>query len=134
MRRLLLGLSAWIRRCCSPTNLGLVACFEEEWGGTSSRRRLGLKEVEVSEIVGSVGRCREFDREFRPVRRGLEARWDSVCRALCTGNVLPPVQLYKVGSAYFVRDGNHRVSVSRYRGALVIGAEVTELISNGVDG
>lgn len=63
-----------------------------------------------------------------PLRRGLEDRWNRVCRALCAGKVLPPVSLYKVGDAYFVRNGNHRVSVSRYRGVQTVEAEVIELV------
>jgi nucleotide-binding universal stress UspA family protein len=37
----------------------------------------------------------------------------------------PPVELYRIGGAYFVRDGNHRVSVARQLGARSIQAYVT---------
>jgi hypothetical protein len=40
---------------------------------------------------------------------------------------LPPVELFKVGEVYFVRDGNHRVSVARARGQDFIDAQVTEI-------
>jgi hypothetical protein len=40
---------------------------------------------------------------------------------------LPAVSLYKIGEAYFVRDGNHRVSVARYHGVVEIDAEVVEI-------
>jgi hypothetical protein len=40
--------------------------------------------------------------------------------------VLPPVSLYKLGDAYFVLDGNHRVSVARYHGVPAVEADVTE--------
>ena len=40
---------------------------------------------------------------------------------------LPPVDLYKIGDVYFVRDGNHRVSVARQLGQVDIDAYVTEL-------
>nr|MBA3413834.1 transcriptional regulator [Chloroflexia bacterium] len=39
---------------------------------------------------------------------------------------LPPIQLYKVGDVYFVKDGNHRVSVAREKGQEFIDAEVIE--------
>ena len=39
---------------------------------------------------------------------------------------MPPVLLYKVGEAYFVEDGNHRVSVARTRGEASIQASVVE--------
>lgn len=34
------------------------------------------------------------------------------------------MSLYKMGDAYFVNDGNHRVSVARYHGVESIDAEV----------
>ncbi len=70
-------------------------------------------EVELSTIVGSVGRCREFDPDFLPIERSLRTRWKSVERALIEGKFLPPVKLYKIGDRYFVEDGNHRVSTAR---------------------
>jgi hypothetical protein len=42
---------------------------------------------------------------------------------------LPPVSLFKIGDAYFVNDGNHRVSVARQQGVEMIDAEVVELRS-----
>jgi hypothetical protein len=40
---------------------------------------------------------------------------------------LPPVELYKIGDAYFVVDGHHRVSVARYHEVPTVEAEVTEV-------
>jgi hypothetical protein len=37
------------------------------------------------------------------------------------------VSLYKIGDIYFVRDGNHRVSVARSHNVVTIDAEVVEL-------
>jgi hypothetical protein len=42
---------------------------------------------------------------------------------------LPAIQLYEIGGAYFVRDGNHRVSVARAQGVELIDAEVISLSS-----
>jgi hypothetical protein len=39
------------------------------------------------------------------------------------------VSLYKIGGAYFVLDGHHRVSVGRYHGVEWIDAEVTEFLA-----
>ncbi|MGI9255901.1 MAG: transcriptional regulator, partial [Salinispira sp.] len=41
----------------------------------------------------------------------------------------PPIQLYEIGGVYFVRDGNHRVSVARSQGVEMIDAEVIQLNS-----
>jgi hypothetical protein len=92
-----------------------------------NRRRLGLRDVEVSKIVGSVGRAEAFDRGFMPTKASLKERWKRVDRAFHQGLDLPAVRLYKMGDSYFVEDGNHRVSVARYQGVETIGAEVTEV-------
>ena len=82
--------------------------------------------VEVGAIVGSVGRCGSFDAGFLPVCSCSRERWKRVYGAFLEGKVLPPVELYKLGGVYFVVDGNHRVSVARYRGAAAVDAFVTE--------
>jgi hypothetical protein len=91
--------------------------------------RLGRREVEVSSIVGSVGRYRQFDRDFMPKKESLRGKWERVDRAFVRGEELPPVTLYKIGDQYFVEDGNHRVSVARYQGVEMIDAEVTEFLT-----
>jgi hypothetical protein len=86
----------------------------------------GLRTVPVSQIIGSVGRYKDFDRAFMPVQGETEDRWRSIARAHYDDVSLPPVKLYKIGDAYFVLDGNHRISVARERGAEFIDAEVIE--------
>ena len=62
-----------------------------------------------------------FDRAFRPAAAARD-RWQRVWLAERRGAVLPPVSLVRVGDRYVVRDGHHRVSVARARGALTIDA------------
>lgn len=95
--------------------------------GARNKKRLGRRVVAVEEIVGSVGRSRDFDRDFLPVRRDLEEKWKRVDRAFHRGVDLPPVELNELGGSYYVVDGNHRVSVARYQGVRWIEAEVTRL-------
>ena len=90
---------------------------------------LGLREVPVEKIVGSVGRHRDFDRAFLPSKGDLGTRWKKIDQMVNRAEELPPVSLYKLGDAYFVQDGNHRVSVARIQGVEMIDAEVTELRS-----
>jgi len=87
----------------------------------------GMRIVEVEKITGSVGRYRDFDRFFLPRKQSMSTRWRRVDRAYHQGVELPAVSLYKIGEAYFVRDGNHRVSVARYHGVAAIDAEVVEI-------
>jgi hypothetical protein len=89
----------------------------------------GMQEVPVSSIVGSVDRYHDFDRAFLPTQTKTRPRWESIDRATLTDVVLPPVQLYKVGDVYFVKDGNHRVSVAKEKGASYMDAEVIELVT-----
>ena len=89
----------------------------------------GVKTVPVAQIVGSVDRYRDFDNVFLPKRDATANRWKSIARAFYSEVDLPPVRLYKVGDAYFVVDGHHRVSVAREQGIEFIDAEVQEVIS-----
>jgi hypothetical protein len=87
----------------------------------------GLRLVEVDKIVGSVGRHREFDGSFLPRGGSSETRWKRIDRAFHRAEYLPPVSLYEVGGLYYVRDGNHRVSVARFHGVREIEAEVVQV-------
>lgn len=88
---------------------------------------MGMKTVPVASIVGSEGRYNDFDNLFFPKKSHLKSRWESIDRAHLQNVILPPVTLYEIGGLYFVRDGNHRVSVARARGIEFIDAEVTSL-------
>ncbi len=86
----------------------------------------GMRAVPVRQIVGSMDRYRDFDRAFLPRQRHTRARWKSIDRAYYQDLALPPIQLYQVGDVYFVKDGNHRVSVARQKRVEFIDAEVIE--------
>lgn len=87
----------------------------------------GIKAVPLELIIGSEGRYRDFDKHFLPRRDHLRSRWMKVDIAYYEDIQLPPVRLYEIGGVYFVRDGNHRVSVAKLRGQSLIDAEVTTL-------
>ncbi|MBI1281982.1 MAG: hypothetical protein GC179_27905 [Anaerolineaceae bacterium] len=87
----------------------------------------GLQNVPVDKIVGSVGRYRDFTSNFLPRGSTSRDRWSRVYAQVNSLQGTPPVELYKVGDVYFVRDGNHRVSVAKQLGNETIEAHVTEL-------
>jgi len=89
----------------------------------------GLQTVPIDRIVGSEGRYRDFNRAFLPRHDKLMRRWMSVDEAHYRNVILPPIKLFEIGGAYFVRDGNHRVSVAKAQGAEFIDAEVISLSS-----
>lgn len=86
-----------------------------------------MQAVPLDCIIGSEGRYRDFNSAFLPKTDHTRSRWESVDKAHIQDIILPPIKIYKVGDFYFVRDGNHRVSVARLQGVLAIDAEVTEL-------
>lgn len=88
---------------------------------------IGLKQVELNQIVGSVSRYQDFDRAFLPKQSHTRERWESVDKAHLQDVILPPIELYKLGDIYFVKDGNHRVSVAREKGQAFIDAYVIEI-------
>jgi len=88
---------------------------------------IGLREIPLDQIVGSVGRYNDFDRVFLPRRTESRSRWISIDTARLLDVPLPAIEVYKIGSFYFVKDGNHRVSVARRKGQAFIDANVIEI-------
>jgi len=88
---------------------------------------LGLQDIPLKNIVGSVGRFRGFTRHFMPRvsdERGKE-RWRTIYTLVVSGAGFPPVEVFQIGPVYFVQDGHHRVSVASYLGWSTIQADVT---------
>ena len=91
---------------------------------------VGHQMVMLHHIVGSVGRYREFNRDFLPRPVVMQDRWVAVDVTMNSLQGVPPVDLYKIGEAYFAIDGNHRVSVARANGNKDIEANVIECQTN----
>ena len=89
----------------------------------------GMQTIPVAKIIGSENRYHDFSSAFYPKNTRLQTRWESVDAARIDDVILPPISVYKLGDVYFVRDGNHRVSVARTQGVEFIDAEVVELTS-----
>lgn len=92
--------------------------------GIGSSAYDGIHEIPLDHIIGSVNRYHDFDRRFLPRRWALGERWAHVRRSFDEGSGFAPIRVYKIGEAYFVLDGNHRVSVARQLGMKAIEAEV----------
>ncbi len=90
---------------------------------------LGMKTVPVKLIVGSESRYQDFDNRFFPKKMHLKTRWEHIDMAHIQDINLPPITLYELGGLYFVRDGNHRVSVAKAKNVEFIDAEVVSLQS-----
>lgn len=94
------------------------------------RSERGIQHIPLDAIVGSVGRYTDFTRTFLPRRTDDRDRWAGVKAAMEQGGGLPPIDVYKVGEAYFVIDGNHRVSIAHQEGMKTIEARVIEVQTN----
>ena len=113
-----------IRR--QPADCGRLPVFDELCVSMSNAvRRAGIREIPLRSIRGTLepSRSAQFDPDFRPA--GIaRSRWQRVWLAEERGTNLPPVSVVAVGDDYVLRDGHHRVSVARARGALTIDAMV----------
>ncbi len=109
-----------------PTELLSFEQVRESLRGISGLPR-GLQEIPLDAIVGSVGRYADFSRTFLPLDDSQGQRWARVKAMSESLTGLPPIEVYKIGDAFFVRDGHHRVSVARSLGAKSIEGYVTEV-------
>ena len=112
-----------------------VRSFDEDAArsGPLAKKSLGLRQVEVARVIGSVGRAHNLGANFRPMKRDRqdEQRYKHIFEGMRDGVSLPPVDLYKLGFGFYVLDGNHRVAAARELGQIEMDAEVTEFIPLG---
>lgn len=98
---------------------------------------VGLREIPVAQITGSVGRSAALGADFLPRGRrlhgGARDRYASIERALLRGAVLPPIDVYRLGTEYFVLDGHHRVAAAKKIGQLYVDAVVTDYLPSQGD-
>lgn len=97
--------------------------------GRTGEESLGLREIPLDRVVGSVDRVRDFDPEFRPRSGRSRERWERLDEAVRRGQPVPPIDVYQVGDLYFVRDGHHRVSVLRALQMPTVEADVTRVFT-----
>lgn len=95
--------------------------------GHRGERRLGTLVIPLERVVGTVDKTRDFDRAFRPTSGRSRRRWERIAEAVRRGETIPPIDVYRLGDLYFVRDGHHRVSVFKALGLDLIEADVTEV-------
>jgi hypothetical protein len=103
-----------------------LAVFDE---GHPGARRVALssgrREIPLDAIFATTepNRAAQFDADFRPTKQA-SCRWQRVWAAELNGVILPPVSVVPVKGGFALRDGHHRVSVARARGAVTIDAIV----------
>jgi hypothetical protein len=109
-----------LRRCDRPDLLA----FEEVRRrlGLGTRLPVGRRDVDVADIIGSVGRVTDFDGCFRP--RGARLRTAIAERAANPRVLDQPISLLQVDHGYFVEDGHKRLSIAIAAGQRFVEADV----------
>jgi len=92
----------------------------------------GIQTVKLDNIVGSVGRPLDFNRNFslknKDEESHLEPRIASIEEAMEKGKPLPAVELYKMDDEYYVLDGHHRIVAAKRQGQKFIDAHIVEYL------
>lgn len=115
--------SFWARLTGQKTTLALFP--EQAAQKNSNRKFIGVKEIQVEQIVGTLNRQGDFDHKFRPLKRYLRDRWVNAYLCLDRG-IWEPILVHKIGDQYYVEDGHHRVSIARLLGMGFLQAKVWE--------
>ena len=119
-----------IQHLLSPEEATLISLNDvKQMIKSNAETYIGMKVIPIDKIIGSEGRYNDFDNRFFPKSSHLKNRWQHVDEAAIQDINLPPIKVYELGGLYFVRDGNHRVSVAKARGTDFIDAEVVSLQS-----
>jgi hypothetical protein len=110
-----------------PAACGQLAVYDEHAlrRAAATQAGRGIRAIPLDAIAGTLepSRAEQFDPRFRPTPIA-RTRWQRLWMAEQSGAVLPPISVVPVGDGYVLRDGHHRVSVARARGALAIDATV----------
>lgn len=95
--------------------------------------RLGTLEIPMSEIVGTstTGRRQAFAGNFMPIlgaKTEFAMKWSALYDSALTEGIRDPIIVYEYLHHFYVLEGNKRVSVMKYNGAVSIPAEVTRIL------
>ncbi len=94
---------------------------------------LGTTEIPINKILGTrtSARSNAFAGNFMPLlpeNTEFGAKWMKLYRAHINEGIREPIKVYEYINRYFVQEGNKRVSVLKYLGAVSIYAKVTRLL------
>lgn len=90
-------------------------------------------EIPLSRVVGTYtsGRAYSFSASFMPLHpesSEFASKWMALCAAHMGEGLRDAIQVYEYMWNYYVVEGNKRVSVLKYFGALTMRAEITRMI------
>ena len=129
-RRIMINLGR-ITKILRPKNRdSKVKCFckVQDCDSTFKLIDRGVYSVPLKQIVGSVGKCLDFDNQFKPKSHVPPDRVIKIKRAMLESKLLPPIKLYKIKDEYYAVDGNHRIAAAQELGRFNIAAKIVEFI------
>ena len=94
---------------------------------------VGLVQIPLERVVGTstAGRTTAFARNFMPLLEAgseFSTKWANLCDAQVAEGIRDPIVVYEYMNRYYVVEGNKRVSVLKFFGAVTIAAQVTRKI------
>ena len=100
---------------------------------TSTGIDLGLVQIPIDKIVGtkSRGRVNAFAPNFMPILEdGTEfsVKWKHLCSAHLNEGIHDPIKAYEYMNRFYVEEGNKRVSVLKFFGAVNVPGIVTRIL------
>lgn len=101
--------------------------------GSYAEVPLGLVQIPIEQIVGTKtnGRSNAFAGNFMPIlekRTEFSQKWVNLSIHQETAGIQDPIKVYEYMNRFYVEEGNKRVSVLKYYGAVSIQGFVTRLI------
>ena len=114
-----------------PTLLVLDDIMPEK--GSYSEESLGLVQIPIDQIAGTktVGRSSSFAGNFMPILREsteFAEKWVMLSTSHVDEGIRDPIKAYEYMNQFYVEEGNKRVSVMKYFGALSIPGNVIRII------
>lgn len=99
----------------------------------TSGNRLGVMQIPTEFIVGTKteGRTNAFSVNFMPLLAdGTEfaQKWKALCAAHLEEGIREPIKAYEYMNRYYVEEGNKRVSVLKFFGAVSVPAQVVRIL------
>ena len=96
---------------------------------------LGLVQIPIDQIVGTryEGRSHAFASNFMPIlppKSEFALKWAYLSKAHEEEGIRDPIKVYEYMNRYYVEEGNKRVSVLKFFGAVSIPAQVTRILSS----
>jgi uncharacterized membrane protein YgaE (UPF0421/DUF939 family) len=98
-----------------------------EAAGITGEADLGVRDIPLDHVKGSEHQALDFDVSLLPRSPHVRPRWVRLYAELAEGRPIAPVEVYRVGGTYFVKNGHHRISVARRLGWERIPAHVVEI-------